>query len=66
MEKYTATIKNVPSKEILSKYVMIASECCATKKVNSMSKAQFTFGSKEDLDCFEMMVNNLSVFAEKT
>ena len=62
MEKFKITIKNIPSQNILYKYFTVASECCCSGTVNKFPQVTFFFDKKEDLDIFNSIVNNLSVF----
>lgn len=62
MEKFKITIKNIPSKDVLSKYFAVASECCSVGTKNEFPKVTFFFNEKDHLDIFSSIVGNLSVF----
>ena len=65
MTMATKTISGIKSKAILSKYAMIAGECCVKKIKGSMKRAEFVFEKEEDAEFFEMMVRSSTILLDK-
>ena len=65
MNVATKVISNIKSKAVLSKYVMVAEECCVKKIKGTAKRAEFIFENDENAEFFGFMVKSLAIFVDQ-